>query len=80
MVGLVCILAGWIPETLETIKNRRCALNSNFALLYFLGSGSLAVYSFLTNDYIFIVLNAASTLMALINLYFCHFGTGKKSK
>ncbi len=68
--GLILLVLGWIPQTMETMRSKRSAVDMRFALLYFLGSLLLSIYSFLINDLVFVILNAAAAVMALINLYF----------
>jgi lipid-A-disaccharide synthase-like uncharacterized protein len=74
MFGLVLILAGWGYETYQTLKDRHCDVKLNFALLYFVGSSLLAFHAYVLNDMIFIILNVAAALIALINIYYILFG------
>gem|GEM_PF-598597 len=80
--GLVLLVLGWIPQTWQTLKAKNSSLNIQFALLYFAGSLVLAIYSFLINDIVFVILNSAATIMAFVNLYFSPslFGSRKQVK
>ena len=73
-LGLGLLLLGWAYETYQTIKDRHCDVKLTFAGLYFAGSSMLAYYAFLLNDSIFLTLNSAAALIALINIYFILFG------
>ena len=73
-IGLFLILAGWLYETLQTIKDKHCDVKFIFAFLYFIGSSMLAFYAYVLSDSIFLTLNTAAALIALINIYFIIFG------
>lgn len=80
---LLCI--SWIPQTWDMIKTKKAYLNKTFILLYILGSGSLAIYSYWIKDTIFLALNSFIALMALLNGYYemrmkWHIGKGRKHK
>jgi len=70
ILGLSLILIGWIPQTWQTIKNKKCQLQLKFAIAYLIGSGLLAYHAYQISDLIFLILNAGATLMALINLFY----------
>ena len=74
VMGLALLLAGWLYETYHTIKDRHCDIKLSFAGLYFMGSSLLAYYAFVLNDLVFIILNIAAAIVALINIYFIFFG------
>lgn len=74
IIGLGLLLLGWLYETYQTIKDRHCDVKLTFAGLYFIGSLMLAYYAFLLDDPIFLILNSAAALIALINIYFIFFG------
>ena len=49
IIGLLALAAGWIPQTVETVKNEQCNINLYFLILNFIGSVSLTIYAiFLT--------------------------------
>jgi MtN3 and saliva related transmembrane protein len=70
IIGLLCILIAWIPETVETIKAKKCRLNMQFVEIYVSGAALLTIYSVQVWDLVFIVLNVGATVMGAINLYY----------
>ncbi|MEM2974004.1 MAG: lipid-A-disaccharide synthase N-terminal domain-containing protein [Candidatus Micrarchaeia archaeon] len=70
ILGLVLILVAWIPQTIETIKMRKTGMRREFILLYLLGSTFLIGYSFLLDDFVFVILNTGAVVIAFINLYY----------
>ena len=69
LLGLVLILIGWIYETISAIKTGKTALPLAFAILYGTGSLLLTIHSWLLDDLIFLVLNLAATIIAVINIF-----------
>ncbi len=69
-VGIAAFAMAWVPQSLETIKAGRCGANPAFLLLAALGSFSLMTYALLRHDPVFSVLNALTTLGALVNLFY----------
>jgi MtN3 and saliva related transmembrane protein len=72
-VGLLCIAGAWIPQTVKTIKEKRCDIGRAFLTLYTIGSISLTVYAILNFDPIFLALNLLATIQSLINFYYKSF-------
>ena len=70
IIGLLALAAGWIPQTVETIKQKRCDVNFYFLILNFIGSISLTLYAIYLHDPVFTILNSMTTLGALINLFY----------
>jgi len=70
IIGLVLILAAWVPGTLTTIKTKKVGMRIEFIFLYLFGSLFLALHSIILNDLIFLTLNGLATVMAFINLYY----------
>ncbi len=70
IAGLLLILAGWAVELLKAVKNRRSQVPLSFAILYAAGSLLLAWHSMEINDAVFLALNAAATLVAIVNIAF----------
>lgn len=68
--GLLLLLIAWIPETLEMIKSKKAHLNRKFILFYVVGSASLALYSWLIQDLVFLTLNSFIAFAALLNGYY----------
>jgi lipid-A-disaccharide synthase-like uncharacterized protein len=71
LIGLIAIVACWIPQTLEVMKTKRSSMKLSFLLLYFTGSIALTVYAI--GDPIFVTLNLLTTIGSAINLYFKAF-------
>jgi MtN3 and saliva related transmembrane protein len=72
-LGLLCIAGAWIPQTVKTIKEKRCDIGMAFLSLYTIGSISLTVYAILNFDPIFLALNLLATVQSLINFYYKSF-------
>jgi lipid-A-disaccharide synthase-like uncharacterized protein len=70
ILGLVCILAGWIPELKDTIKNNKNNLNIKFSVLYMSGSFLLMIHSLELGDIIFTILNGIAMIMGFISLIY----------
>ncbi len=68
LIGLLAIVACWIPQTLEVVKTRHSDMKLSFLVLYFFGSIALTVYAL--GDAIFVTLNLLTTIGSAINLYF----------
>ncbi|MBC8043183.1 MAG: hypothetical protein IAF08_07035 [Rhizobacter sp.] len=69
-VGLLCIVLCWIPQTMETLKVRRCTVNRSFLILTFVGAVSLTLHSVFISDVPFMILNFCAAVGSSINLYF----------
>jgi MtN3 and saliva related transmembrane protein len=72
-LGLLCIAGAWIPQTVKTIREKRCDIGMAFLNLYTIGSISLTVYAILNFDPIFLALNLLATIQSLINFYYKSF-------
>lgn len=70
IIGLLALVVGWIPQTVETIKRKKCSVNSYFLILNLTGSVSLTAYAIFLHDPVFTILNSMTTLGALINLFY----------
>ncbi len=70
LLGLLCIAAAWIPQTVKTLREKRCDIGKPFLVLYIFGSISLTVYSILNFDAIFLTLNLLATIQSVINFYY----------
>ncbi len=80
VIGLCLILAGWVWEFYQTLKNRKAGVPLSFALLYGAGSMLLTIYSIQLGDLVFIILNAAATLIAVANAAFAVSRNGEKKR
>jgi lipid-A-disaccharide synthase-like uncharacterized protein len=78
VIGLALILAGWAWEISVSIRSKRAGVPLQFALLYGSGSLLLTLHSVETGDIVFIVLNAAATLVAMANAFFAFTRKNKK--
>jgi MtN3 and saliva related transmembrane protein len=70
LIGLICIVAAFIPETIQTIKQGKVKIPYPFLSLYFIGSALLTYYAFTRNDPVFMILNGLLVLESAINLYY----------
>ncbi len=68
LIGLVAIVACWIPQTLEVLKVKHSQMNLSFLILYFVGSVALTIYAI--GDLVFVALNVLAAIGSAINLYF----------
>jgi lipid-A-disaccharide synthase-like uncharacterized protein len=68
--GLVLLLIGWLVELYQTVKAGKASVPLGFTILYFAGSSMLAYYALLLNDFVFVTLNGAAAIIALINAYY----------
>lgn len=69
-VGFGILIGAWIPQTWQTIKYGKTDISLAFILMYVSSSLLLTVYSILTEDLIFTVLNAMLSIGSAINLYY----------
>jgi len=74
LLGMLLLVSSWAPQTLETIKNKKCPLNFRFIIIYVTASFLLTIYSYIIGDWVFLTLNALATLQSAINLLikFCY--------
>ena len=79
MIGLALILIGWTVELAAAIKAKKSQVPLSFAALYAAGSLLLAWHSLEINDAVFLALNAAAALVAVVNIAFC-LSNGKKKR
>jgi len=68
LVGMLLLVSSWVPQTWETIRTRKCPLNTGFVLIYVTASTLLTVYSYLIGDPIFLVLNFLAAFQSAVNL------------
>ncbi len=69
-IGLVLLLLGWLDEAYQVSKEKKAKVPFKFAVLYFFASVFLAYHAYTLNDLIFLILNSATGLIALMNIYF----------
>jgi lipid-A-disaccharide synthase-like uncharacterized protein len=67
LIGLIAIVACWIPQTFEVLRTGRASMKLSFLILYFVGSIALTIYAI--GDPIFITLNLLTTVGSAIKLY-----------
>ncbi len=72
-IGMACIVLCWIPQTIETVRNRHCTVNRGFLLLTTIGALSLTIHSVFLNDMPFIILNSVATIGSGINLFYAFY-------
>lgn len=68
--GFGILVAAWIPQTWETIKEGSTQVNIAFIIMYFSSSLMLTIYSVLIADPVFTALNGLLTIGSGINMYF----------
>ena len=70
ILGLILIALGWIPQTIQTIKQKKNNLNFKFNLLYTFGSLALTIFAVYIQDMLFILLNGFAFFMSGIGLLY----------
>ena len=73
LIGLVCIVASFIPETIQTIKDGKVKIPYPFLVLYLVGSVFLMIHALSLNDVTFVSLNGILAIESVINLYYKAF-------
>ncbi len=71
LIGLLAIVACWIPQTLEVLKTKRADMSFSFLIFYLVGSIALTIYAL--GDVIFLTLNLLTSIGSAINLYYKMF-------
>ncbi len=71
IVGMLLILAGWVPQTWASIKRGK-GVDVRFAVLYALGSLFLSYHALIIGDSVFLILNSTAFIIAIINIYLAH--------
>lgn len=70
ILGLTLLLLSWIHEAYQTVKTKEAKVPFEFCVLYFVASLFLTYHAYLLSDLIFMVLNLATSLISLLNLYY----------
>jgi lipid-A-disaccharide synthase-like uncharacterized protein len=70
IIGLLALAAGWVPQTIQTFRDKDCKINLGFLVLNLIGSISLTLYALFLHDPVFTILNSMTTLGAFINLFY----------
>lgn len=71
LIGLLAIVACWIPQTLAVVRTKHSDMRLSFLLLYFFGSIALTIYAI--GNPIFVSLNLLTTIGSAVNLYYKAF-------
>ncbi|AIF70079.1 membrane protein [Palaeococcus pacificus DY20341] len=69
LLGMILLVSSWVPQTIETIKQKKCPLNFRFVLIYVTASSLLTIYSYFIGDWVFLTLNGLAALQSAVNLY-----------
>ncbi|WP_048151317.1 hypothetical protein [Palaeococcus ferrophilus] len=65
---MLLLVGAWVPQTVETIRTKKCPLNFRFIIIYVTAATLLTVYSYIIHDWVFLTLNGLSALQSGINL------------
>ncbi|WP_457751975.1 PQ-loop domain-containing transporter [Thermococcus sp.] len=68
LIGMLLLVGSWVPQTIETIKTRKCPLNLQFILIYVTASSLLTLYAYFQRDWIFFTLNFLAAFQSAVNL------------
>ncbi len=68
--GFALLAICWIPQTIETIRQGKVAMQKSFLLMYAAGSGLLMAQAIGLNSIPLILLNSYTSLASLINLFY----------
>ena len=77
--GVVFLAIAWIPEVLQTIRERESKINPKFAVIYFIGTFFLLVYAIFLRNIPFTIVNGLILGQVCINLYY-EFVVEKREK
>ena len=77
--GVVFLAIAWIPEVLQTIRERESKINPKFAVIYFIGTFFLLVYAIFLRNIPFTIVNGLILGQVCINLYY-EFVVEKRKK
>lgn len=66
IIGMLLIVVSWIPEILETIKNKGKGINPAFLAILTAGNVCLLIYSIQIGDLLFITLNSVLLCTTLV--------------
>ncbi len=80
VIGMICIVAAWIPQTLRTVRTKKVGMEPKFLWLYLFGCIGMVLYSVYIQDIIFVGLNSISFLLNTINVYYYYRYNSKKQK
>ncbi len=69
-VGVIAFALAWIPQSIDTIRAGHCTVNGVFLALATIGSASLMAYAFFMGDMVFSLVNALTTIGALVNVWY----------
>ncbi len=72
-IGMACIVLCWIPQTIETLRKRRCTVNRGFLVLTTIGACSLTIHALFLQDVPFIILNSVATVGSGLNLFYSFY-------
>ena len=79
-IGLAILLLSWLSEAVQAYKEKTAKIPITFASLYLVAAVLLSLHALAINDTIFLVLNVATGLIALMNIYFYFRGKKPKNK
>ncbi|WP_297068196.1 hypothetical protein [Thermococcus sp.] len=68
LIGMILLVSSWVPQTVETVRKRKCPLNLEFIIIYVTAATMLTVYSYVIGDWIFFTLNFLSAFQSAVNL------------
>lgn len=68
--GFIFLGVCWIPQTIETIKTGKVAMQKSFLLMYAIGAGMLMLQAIGLNNVPLILLNSYTTFASLVNLFY----------
>jgi len=68
--GFLFLTICWIPQTIDTIRHGKVAMERSFLLLYAAGTTLLMLQAIGLDNLPLILLNSYTTLASLINLYY----------
>ena len=68
LIGMILLVSSWVPQTVETVRKRKCPLNLEFIVIYVTAATMLTVYSYVIGDWIFFTLNFLSAFQSAVNL------------
>lgn len=69
-LGVVFLAVAWLPEIIQTIRERESKINPKFAVIYFIGTFFLMMYAIFLKNIPFTIVNGLILGQVCINLYY----------
>lgn len=68
IAGGVLLLAAWLFETFESVRNHKSLIDLKFAFIYMISTVLLTVYAFQNNDIVFFGVNIGLIVIVMFEI------------